>query len=100
MTPHSLGAGGHDVIHTPLVLLDVELQHALLVGDLVEPFHVDCPKMLDVDRSPLHKRCGLASGIAFKQYCMHAGILKKQHRVHAVKYMLGNIEKKSAYMKS
>jgi hypothetical protein len=51
-----LGAGGHDVAYAPLVLLDVELYHAVLARELEDLLQVDLPDVLDVDRPALGTR--------------------------------------------
>ena len=50
-----LGASGHDQMHTALILLHMELEHALLVGQLMDALQIDSAQVLDEDRAAL--RC-------------------------------------------
>jgi hypothetical protein len=54
--PCHFGARWHDVMHAALVLLDMELDHALLVGNLIQLHHVDVAQMLDEDGSSLKRK--------------------------------------------
>ena len=69
MVPADLGAGGHDVVQTPLVLLDMELEHPLLVRDLIQLPDIDGPEMLDVDGPPLSQTQATGSEHVTAQGC-------------------------------
>lgn len=53
VAPHGLGAGGHDVVHAPLILLHVEFEHPVLRCDLIQPLDIDSSQMLNINRPSL-----------------------------------------------
>ena len=58
VAPNGLRAGGHDNVQAPLILLHMELEHALLSGQLIDALQVDGAQVLNVDGATLQPSKG------------------------------------------
>lgn len=54
MPASNFGAGRHDILYAALILLYMELEHALLCCDFIYLFDIDLTQMLNVYWSTLH----------------------------------------------